>query len=291
VPSSLIFGLIGHPVGHSLSPTLHKAALAYCGQNGEYRLIDIGPGELPHKLPALIADGLSGFNVTIPHKQELFRMVSTRTAEASLVGAVNVVKVADDGNLIGHNTDYPGLKAAIVDGLSQPDLAKKRVLILGAGGSALAAACAVRDLNVSQVDIFARDQIKQKAFIDAIAKRLPIQIGANASKSFAIVGYEPGFAGHLDMVINATAIGLNDDPAPGWIMDLLRELPDHCFCFDLVYRKDRQLPTFARLASERGLNSVDGIEMLVHQARLSFEYWTGKLVPYESMKAALSEPK
>ncbi|PWT97786.1 MAG: hypothetical protein C5B53_07575 [Candidatus Melainabacteria bacterium] len=280
----LIFGLIGHPVSQSLSPRLHQAAFAYTGLSGEYKLFDIPPSELAKRIADLIGTGVIGFNITIPHKQALYNMVNSRSQEADRVGAINAVKVLNDGYLEGHNTDYDGLKLALAQ--DHPlDFAGKCALLLGAGGAALAAAAAVYNLGFAKLRVLARDPERQRAFIDFVRERQN-----NLAKAKHLTVIEPDQQKYWNepaLVINATSIGLTEEPQPEWMTELTGQLPPECFCFDMVYRKNGTLPTFARLAQEHGLESQAGLDMLIHQARLSFQYWTGVPVPFEVMKKAV----
>lgn len=282
---SFRFGLLGHPLSHSLSPRLHKAALEFCGLAGEYQLFDVSPKDLSHWMKQLPASGINGFNVTIPHKQSLFSMVPKRTPQAEQVGALNVVRVNADGSLEGHNTDYDGLKFALTNSYDV-SFAGKSALLIGAGGAALAAAAVIKSLGFSHLRVLARDPAKQKTFMEFVAKRFALDHGKDTEAPL-IEPDKPEFRGEAGLVINATSIGLKDDQPPLWMKHLITQLPNDCICLDLVYRKDRSMPTFAWLAQEHGLKSLDGIVMLVQQAKLSFEYWTQLDVPFEHMKAAL----
>jgi shikimate dehydrogenase len=285
VAKPLILGLVGHPISHSLSPRLHQAALAFAGLPGEYRLFDITASELSKRLKDLVASDVSGFNVTIPHKQALFELVQSKSSEAERVGALNTVKVLANGNLHGHNTDCEGLKLALAQNHCG-DFTGKSALLLGAGGAALAAATALYDLGFSKLRVLARHPVKQMAFLDFVQRRWQAAHGAN--QTIMLEPDRPDFWSEPTLVINATSIGLTDEPQPVWMTELIKQLPEDCLCFDMVYRKDAILPTFARLAQERQLKSLAGLDMLVHQAKLSFQYWTGVAVPFECMKSAIS---
>ena len=283
MPKPLIFGLIGHPVAQSLSPRLHEAAFKYSGLQGEYKLFDIVPSELGKRLTDLIASGVNGLNVTIPHKQAVYDIVQGRSLEAERVGALNAVKVLPNGRLEGHNTDLEGLKLALKQ-IQSSDFAGKNALLLGAGGAALAAAAAVYDLGFSKLRVLARNPERQGAFIDFVQQRW---LSCQPSHRAIVIEPDcPDFWNEPALVINATSIGLTDEPPPVWMTELVAKLPADCLCFDMVYRKNNSLPTFVRLAHERELKNLAGLDMLVHQARLSFQYWTGIAVPFEYMKQA-----
>jgi shikimate dehydrogenase len=286
VAEPLIYGLVGHSISYSLSPRLHEAAFAFCGLAGEYRLFDTTADELKKRIADLKAAGVRGFNVTIPHKQALFGMVEARSPEAELVGALNVVKVRDDGYLEGHNTDYRGLKLSLIE-TCPGDFKGRNALVLGAGGAALAAAAVVRDLGFARLHVLARHREKQMAFIDSLKKRWHVLDQSSLPGEITVEPDRRDLRPQLDLVLNATSLGLRDEPEPDWMIDLIGQLPAHCLCFDIVYRRDGSMPMFAKLAQRRGLRSSDGIDMLVHQAKLSFEYWTGVTVPFEHMKKAV----
>ncbi len=283
----LLLGLIGHPLSHSLSPKLHGAALKYADLEGQYRLFDIESDDLETKLKTLITSGLNGFNVTIPHKVPIFRQAHKLSGDATLVGAVNTVRVEEDLTLTGHNTDANGLLEAVKE-LSALDLTGQTALLIGCGGSAQAVLKVASDLRLARIDVVGRDRSKVADFISGARRRFSLS-GDEYEKSFGerITSFEPGSSQH-QIVFHTTPIGLKpDDAVPEWMVDLVERLPTDAFIFDLVYRKDLSLPAFAKLTTKLGLSTADGINMLVHQARLAFEIWTDISVPPEIMKAAL----
>jgi shikimate dehydrogenase len=286
VAQILHFGILGHPLSHSLSPRLHRAAFEFSGLAGDYQLFDVSPDRLTQWMQDLQKNEINGFNVTIPHKQTLFRLVHVHTAQAEQVGALNVVKVTEDGRLEGHNTDYDGLKFSLEQ--NHPgSFSGKSALLLGAGGAALAAAAVVKSLAFSHLRVLARDPAKRQSFMEFVKRRFTTSDPNAQDMPPKVEADQPNLRENAALVINATSVGLTDAPPPSWMKELVAQLPQDCICVDLVYRKDRSLPTFAWLANERGLKSLDGIDMLVQQAKLSFEYWTGISVPFEHMKAAI----
>lgn len=280
----MILGLLGHPLSHSLSPRLYQAAFRFSQIEGQYHLFDIKSDCLSQWLTELATSGICGFNITLPHKQTLFEHIQSHTPEADLVGALNVVKVKDNGQLEGHNTDYGGFKFALEQshGLT---FTNQRALLLGSGGAALAAAAAIKDLGFTHIRVLARDPIKQQAFIHKLSERFNRQYRTQdlvrIESDNESLWHEPS------LVINATSIGLGNEAPPDWMTNLIKHLPKACVCFDLVYRKDGSLPLFAKMAKEHGLKSFDGLDMLAQQARLSFQYWTDIDVPFKYMRAAI----
>jgi shikimate dehydrogenase len=284
VSSPLLFGLFGHPVSQSLSPALHGAAFKYLGLNGEYRLFDVPEGELKKAVTDNCQAGLAGFNVTIPHKIAVFEMCQTLTDKAKLVGAVNTVKVENGKNLAGHNTDADGLKAAIESTKEKGKLGK-RAILFGCGGSAQAVVVTLMDLGFEEITVLARNERKAKAFVESARERL--------SERRTECKLEAGEAADgYSLLVNSTPIGLKEsDQLPEFMRSAFSHLDRDGLCVDLVYRKDGQLPLFAESARVLDYQSIGGLSMLVHQARLAFQFWTGLDVPYEIMKEAVASKK
>jgi shikimate dehydrogenase len=243
----------------------------------------------------MLVTGVKGFNVTIPHKEHLYRMVDDLSQEARLAGAVNTVK-AENSKLVGHNTDIAGFRAAFEEAFaSSSPSSKKNALIIGAGGSARAVVVALAQLGFKTIKIKARNPEKIRSFINQMETNLSNQVFTKYGGT-ALTFWENDRRNDnqenctgLDLVVNASPIGLKDESAPEWIVQLLAKLNDDCLCFDLVYRKNSTLPTFTSLALSRRLKAIDGLPMLIHQARYAFEFWTSINVPAEIMQKALRQ--
>jgi len=299
----LKLGLLGHPLSHALSATLQSAALQFAGIKGEYSDFDIKPEFLTDGIQDMLASGVKGFNITIPYKQSIYKMADDLTEEARLATAVNTVKVENSGKLFGHNTDIIGFKLALSEAFADPFVPEKNVhnsggtvssektaLIIGAGGAARAVVVALAQLGFKKVKIMGRDSNKVRSFISEMETNLAQTIGSKDSMlTMSLWENEPTNFADLDLVINASPIGLKDEAPPEWISQLIAKLNDQCLCFDLVYGRDGKLPVFTKLALRRGLNAIDGLPMLIHQARYAFEFWTGVMVPsqvmYDSLQA------
>jgi len=282
-------GLVGHPLSHALSPILQNAALDFAGIKGEYLLFDIKPEYLMDGIKDMLAKGVQGFNVTIPHKESLYKMMDDLTKEAGLAGAVNTVKVQYGGRLVGHNTDIIGFKLAIKEAFgSLPH--RTNALIIGAGGSAKAVVVALNQLGFKQVIVKGRNQERVQSFIIEMETNL-IKKATNRSnaKILSLENSEIENFSQLDLVINASPIGLKEDTPPKWLTELIDKLNQQCICFDLVYGKDAKVPIFTQLALNKSLKAVDGLPMLIHQARYAFHFWTGKMTPPEVMYAAIRD--
>jgi shikimate dehydrogenase len=331
-PSTFDFrlGLIGYPLGHSLSPKIHAAALDACGLEGEYALYPIVPDDsagLKNLLARVRSGEIHGLNVTIPHKQNVIPLLDELTPTAQAIGAVNTIYFRND-HLIGDNTDAPGFLAdlrkflASVDqqenfpsvtpalapganvarrvvsptkqsprtvrgllredhprndeGTETPRHGEKNALVLGAGGSARAVVYALVN-DGWHVTIAARreEQAHQLA-------------ASYSSRQLQITNYEE-FIFHLSsfiLVINATPLGMtpNTDASP-WPENL--SFPRHAAIYDLVYNpRETKLVRDARAAS---LPATTGLGMLIEQAALAFEMWTGYAPPRDTLFAALGE--
>lgn len=281
MPDYFMLALIGHPLSHSLSPILHSAALQFTGLKGEYRLIDIAPKNFHDQLAQSLPKELKGFNVTIPYKEGIYRLTTNHSLEARLTGAVNTVKVEEDGSFSGHNTDLLGFKESFTESFDV-DLKDKHALVIGAGGAAKAVVIGLAQMGVAKIQIKARDVNKVNSFIAAIKSNLA-QFEKNQKRMPDIVSSDQNNVNTSDdpiaAMINTSPIGLQGEAVPDWLDELLDTLPVNCVCFDLVYRKDKSKPPFAQTAIIKNLPTIDGLSMLIHQARFSFKYWTGIDVP------------
>jgi shikimate dehydrogenase len=265
-------GLIGHPVEHSLSPAIHRAALTACGLEGDYTLFPVVVADhaaLQDLLGEVRTGGIRGLNVTIPHKRTIASLLDTLTPTATAVGAVNTV-FRHDGMLVGDNTDAPGFLSALRNFLHSHDRpfgGGRSALILGAGGSARAVAYTLTESGWD-VTVAAR-RVEQ-------ARRLAREI---ADHDVHVIDYADLPAAPVRdrlaacaLIVNATPIGMfpGIDGSP-WPEAL--PFPPRAALYDLVY-----VPRVTRLvreASADGVPATAGLEMLVEQALLSFVRWTG----------------
>ncbi len=272
-------GLAGYPLGHSLSPALHARALAAAGLDGEYCLYPVPPtSSSSQALRALLGrlrrGELDGLNVTIPHKQAVLPLLDRLEPAARRIGAANLL-LCHNGQLVGDNTDAAGFLVDLhhfIDGLS---LRSRRALVLGAGGAARAAAAALLD-DSWQITVAARRPEQAlslaESLLPGVVKVIPLAAGNLARLP------------SVDLVVNTTPVGMapDEDGCP-WPSGL--PLPPGAAFYDLVYnpRQTRLL----QLAHAAGLPAVGGLGMLVEQAALSFERWTGCPAPRSAMRQAV----
>ena len=242
--------ILGSPVGHSLSPAMHNAALAYAGLDGGYEARDVDVDGFLGAATELRAGRLTGANVTMPHKLLAYEVCDEHTVAASRVGAVNTLTMAGS-SLLGANTDVAGVTAA----WSTADLPTEGpVVILGAGGAAAAA----------QVALAGRD-----LFVVARRPELAAAAVSKCGSGAAVLAWEEPIPPAV--VVNATSLGMAGETLPEHILDVAIGL------LDMPYSNE---PTRAvRTMQARGLPVAGGLEMLVGQAVGSFQLWTGIAVP------------
>jgi shikimate dehydrogenase len=278
-----LLALIGHPVSHSLSPPMHNAALKYCGLTGSYELVDIAPDQLREGIDQLKLKGFTGFNVTIPHKDAIYRMAAEHTKEASQAQASNTVKILDDGSLLAHNTDIDGFRDALNELITanQSDTA----CVIGTGGAAKAAILALASLGFKSIVVLSRDAAKATSLTEQMKSELP------SSTTLLPASQDQLPPAQLKLVVNSSPIGQNGVPLPVWTESFLTRISGDGLIFDMVYAKSTLDTPLVALALSKGLRAVDGTEMLIRQAHKAFQFWTNESPPLEVMRAALHEAR
>lgn len=248
----------GHPVAHSRSPLIHGHWLKELGIDGSYERIDIRPADIRAFIAGLPGSGFAGGNVTIPHKEAAFETVSSRDGEAEAVGAVNTLWI-ENGKVCGGNTDAIGF-AANLDDRASDWRGRDRAVVLGAGGAARAVVHAILSAGYARVDITNRTPARALELADLFGDRV------RGHGNDAIDALLPA----ADLVVNTTSLGMDGDSS---LPADVAALPDHALVTDIVY-VPLETP-FLRAASARGLKTVDGLGMLLHQAAPGFERWFG----------------
>jgi shikimate dehydrogenase len=249
----------GHPIAHSRSPIIHGWWLAQHGLKGSYRAIDVAPQDLPAFLAEIRAGAYAGGNVTVPHKEAAFRSVDRLDAAAEAIGAVNTLWM-EDGRLCGGNTDAYGFVANLDDRLPGWDGADGIAMVLGAGGASRAVLHALTGRGFRDIRIVNRTRER--------AERLASAFGSSFS-ALALDRAEDAMR-DVSLLVNTTSAGMHDEPALELGLDALR--PD-AVVTDIVY-VPLETPLL-RAARARGLRTVDGLGMLLHQAVPGFERWFG----------------
>lgn len=280
--------VIGDPVEHSRSPQMHNPALEAAGIDCSYVRVHVLPEELDEALSLMADAKFIGTNVTIPHKGGVHDAVDNMTEVARRIGAVNTVAF-DDGKMVGHNTDAPGLKRAIREQFSM-DLDDLQVMIIGAGGGAGKAAsvqCAMD--HCERLVLVNRTVEKAEALAGELSELMsdPDRLEGPADRLVAIPWEERAMEReleHIDLIINATSVGMNrTDPE----VIAQRLLEPHHLIYDMVYS-----PARTRLiadAEAAGARAVNGLGMLLWQGALSFEFWFNREAPVDAMRNGLNE--
>jgi shikimate dehydrogenase len=275
---STLVGVIGWPVEHSLSPTMHNAAFAETELNWVYVPLPVYPDHLGEAVRGLRALGFAGANVTVPHKQAVLPHLDEVSLAAQVIGAVNTV-VVRDGSLFGDNTDAAGFIASLHE--AGFDASGTYCALLGAGGAARAVAHALADAGALQVGIYNRNFSRARDLCLDMAKFHPQVRFEPASLSDV-----SAIKNDTDLLVNATSLGMwPDTESSPWPGELA--VPGHLTVCDLVYNPQETL--FLTQARAAGAERVDGLGMLVHQGAAAFEMWTGRPAPVDTMRAACVE--
>lgn len=254
-------GIVGWPVAHSLSPVLHGYWLEKYGIDGTFERVPAEPGQFEAVIAGLRAKGFSGVNVTVPHKEAAFALADKVDAAAKAAGAANLL-VLGAAVIEGRNTDSYGLAQSLHETIGT--LAGKDAVLLGAGGAARGAVLALEALGATSIHILNRDVARAQTLASALTSHVNARLVPGALADWNKIA--PGVA----LAVNSTSAGMGSIPP----LDLdLSALPGDAVVCDIVY-----VPLQTRLlkdAAARGLRTVDGLGMLMHQAVPSFEAFFG----------------
>lgn len=271
------FAVLGHPIGHTLSPVMHNAALRALEMDAVYLAFDVAPERLMGVLPAMADMGFGGVNLTVPLKEEAFRGLRLLDESARRLGAVNTVEFTAEG-LKGHNTDGYGFLAALREAFGC-GVEGRSVFVLGAGGAGRAVAITCAAQGAAAVSLADLDPLR--------APRVAGEIrawGGDCRVEAVAPGPEPWAAAArgADLVVQATPVGMKpDEPSL---------LPPSAFragqmAFDLIYMYPQT--AFMRAAAAGGARGANGLGMLLHQGARALAIWTGRQPPVEIMRQAL----
>jgi 3-dehydroquinate dehydratase / shikimate dehydrogenase len=274
-PQTEIFGVIGDPIGHSLSPAIHNAAFRHLEINAVLVPFLVPTGALEESLKGIEAIGVKGYSVTIPHKEGIAALLESKDGAVEKTGTCNTV-VIQDGKRVGYNTDYRAAMETLEDALggraaegeSSP-LLDKPVLVLGAGGVARAIAFGLQRRGAA-ITITNRH--------DERATQLAEEVGCRT------VNWGQRASTLCDVIINCTPVGMHpnvdDTPVPPAAFQRTGMV-----AFDTVYHPENTM--FLKLARERGVATVSGVDMFVHQAAAQFKMYTGKDAPADVMREVI----
>lgn len=276
-----VFGVIGHPVAHSLSPLMQNRAIAVMGLDAVYVPFDVAAENLMEAIRGISAFGIGGVNVTVPHKTRVIEYLDNMTEASGIIGAVNTI-INNGGILSGDNTDVFGFTKGI-ENFTGNGLFPEKVAVIGAGGASrgVVYACATRD-EVSEITVFNRTPEK--------AEKLSLDISGATGKKIAVCSLTGNDSVDIircaGLVINTTSVGMHPDdncsPLNG--SDFFREGQVVC---DIIYNPPKTI--FLKNAESKGARIINGLPMLAWQGARSLSLWTGKDVPVDEMVKVLSE--
>lgn len=272
------FAVLGHPIGHSLSPVMHNASMQELGFDGVYLALDVHPDRLMEVLPAMELMGFAGVNLTVPHKEIAFRGLKRLDASARLFGAANTVEFAEDG-MVGHNTDGYGFLKALEEAFGKA-VEGDSVFVLGCGGAGRATALQAATEGATALVLADIDAERVQRLEDEVKALVPeIEISQAFGKEKQVE-----LCRECNLVVQASPVGMKkDDPSL---------LPPEAFCdgqraFDLIYMYPET--AFLTTAREAGAEIANGLGMLLHQGAHAFEIWTGAEPSVPAMRKALED--
>jgi shikimate dehydrogenase len=272
------FAVLGHPIGHTLSPVMHNAAFAALGLDAIYLAFDVKPERLMNVLPAMRSMGFGGVNLTIPHKEVAFRGLDQLDASARLLGAVNTVQFAENG-IVGHNTDGFGFLRALEEAFGR-NTKEDAVFVLGSGGAGRAVALMAAQAGAREVTLADLDRARSERVGEEIRGHFP----AVAVQVVASLTEQAAAARKADLVVQATPVGMKPEDQS--------LLPPEAFrpgqrAFDLIYHVAQTV--FMRAARAGGAEVANGLGMLLHQGARAFHIWTGMDPAVPAMRQALEK--
>ncbi|CAM3794052.1 shikimate dehydrogenase [Alkalicoccus chagannorensis] len=264
-----LYGVIGDPVHHSLSPLMHQAAYEACGLTAYYVPLHVKPDKLKEAIAGLRAMQFHGANVTIPHKEAVIPLLDAIDTEAEKIGAVNTI-INEDGILTGYNTDGTGYLRSLLS--IRPHVLDEEILLLGAGGAARAAAITLTNRGASVTIANRTVEKAEKLAAECGAAFMSLQEAEERQKEYPVI-------------INSTSIGMypDIDQRP---LRLEADL-DGCLVSDMIYN-----PWETKLlheAEQAGAQTLNGFGMFIQQGADAFERWTGDDAPVQAMERAVRE--
>ncbi len=274
-----LIGLIGHPIKQSYSPFIHNIASQLKQLDYIYLPFDVVPDNLEYAVNGIVALGIEGMNITIPHKEKIMSYLDDRSEESAIIGAVNTI-INDNGKLVGYNTDVHG----IIETLNpyKDIISGSRVSVIGAGGGARALIYTlIRHYRPGEINIINRTL--QRA--DSLRHYFEEKLRFNNFHTFEL--FPPELIDTLnssELIVNCNPIGLfpdvDDTPT-----DLEESFRKDQIVFDMIYNPSTT--KLMQIAGSKGAITIGGLNMLVHQAAKSFELWTGKEIPVDKLTRSL----
>ena len=276
-----IVGVIGHPIKHSLSPMMHNYAFNKLDLDYVYLPFDIAATNLKDALRGMVALGIKGFNVTIPHKERIVDFLDELSDGAKIVNAVNTV-VNENGKLHGHNTDVEGIFKTLED--YKEELRDSTVSVIGAGGAARSVIYTlINSFNVEKINIINRTPEKAESLKDYFTSKMLFE----KIKTYELT--PPDVIEILNkskLIVNASSIGMmpEEDDSPTTIVESFNS---NQIVFDLVYNPRKT--KFLTIAESQGATILNGLKMFVEQGAKAFELWTNEKMPTDRISEILNK--
>ncbi len=273
-------GIIGYPLGHSISAVIQKAGLNSIGEDVQYDVMETPAEELVDRIKYIKTNGYQGFNVTIPLKVPMSLFLTDIDDYANIAGCVNTVKVFENKELFGYNTDIYGFKKAIPNDV---DLKGKTAGILGTGGAARAAVVGLAEKGVKNIDFYTRNIINSHQTVNYVRAKFPdIEFNVYQIQNMRSLA-------DTDILVNATPIGMRGYIADQMALELkdFDTLKPSALVYDIIYNPQKTV--LIKEAEKRGFQTIGGLDMLIYQAERAIQIWTGKVPDAKLMKIAALE--
>lgn len=271
------FGIIGYPLGHSLSAVIQKSAFESMNIDATYEVLETPPENLIDRIKFLKRNDFNGFNVTIPLKVPVSLFVNEIDDDANIAGCVNTVKITENKEFYGYNTDIYGFVSAIPKDV---DLSGKCAAILGTGGASRAAAVGLIKKGIQEIDLYTRNIINSQNAINYLRNQFPaIKFEAKQIQNVRDIS-------KYLIIVNATPIGMRGfamDETPLELNVIKTAKPD-TVVYDIVYNPIKTV--LLQYAEKCGLRTVEGLDMLIYQAEKAINIWTGMSPDVKTMKIA-----
>ena len=274
-----LLGLLGHPIKHSYSPFIHNLTIELKKMDYIYLPFDVPNSSLKNALRGMIALGIKGFNVTIPHKENIIQHLHNVSEEASIIGSVNTI-VNDMGKLNGYNTDVSGVLETLLP--FKEKISGEEMSVVGAGGAARAVIYTlIRYFKPKKIYLINRTEQRAESLKNYFMDKMKFE----SFKTMEL--FPPDIVDILSgskLIVNATSVGMFPD-IDDTITKLGKSFAKGQVVFDLVYNPTRT--KLLRTAEAEGAETLDGLKMLVYQAAKSFELWTGEQMPVDEIQKSL----
>lgn len=274
------FGLIGYPLGHSISAFIHRAGFESLGINASYELLETDPEDLVDRVKFFKHEDYSGFNVTIPLKLPISLFVQEVDKYADIAGAVNTVKINSDKTFKGFNTDASGFRKAIPKDI---DLKGANVALLGTGGASRAAVLALSECGVAEIGVYTRNIPNAMDYMAYMRRKFP---------AITFTAYQIDQVRDLSryqMLVNTTPIGMQGRSADMTPIEepALKTMQDGATVYDVIYNPKKTI--LLKTAEKLGFRTINGLDMLIYQAISAQEIWFGRTPDFNAMKIAALE--